>query len=170
MPKMNAATLQVLVARHADINRNFVIPNVSHSFFPWETDVLALSAAGYATEYEIKVSVADFKREWRKERWRSKSFLKVFRNRIRRYVIVVPHEIADKCVPHIPDDLGAGVLSFEPQVDWKGNKHLAAHELIKPRINTKARKWTDSERIHLGELAAIRYWQQRRKAIGLERF
>ena len=171
IPKLDASTLQVLVAQYAGILRNLVVPNVSNAFFAWESDILVITPSGYATEYEIKISVADLKREWRKERWRNERLRRVFTNRIRRYVIVVPHTIAEKCLPHIPDDLGAGLLSFEPVTDHDGNYWgHKAHEWVKPRINGRASRWTETERIHLGQGAAIRYWQERKKTTGLPYF
>ena len=61
--------LLVLSLRH-NLRQEILVPNVSWGLVSWgECDLLAVSAAGYVTEYEIKLSLADFKREWGKKRW-----------------------------------------------------------------------------------------------------
>lgn len=42
--------------------RNFVIPNYTPSGW-WECDVMELTKAGYMAEYEVKLTVSDFKQD-----------------------------------------------------------------------------------------------------------
>ena len=166
---MHAKEIQYAVARWAGIQRSLLIPNLSHAFFPyWEADLVAVLPSGYMTEYEIKISVADVKREWNKDRWKPPG-RRIFANIIRRYYVVMPAARAEQAVPLIPDDVGAGVLTVE-YVEIRSNMISRVTELRKPKINTMARKVTDSERIHLGNLMAMRYWNERRRHEGWERF
>ena len=50
--------------------RNFVLPNYTPAGW-WENDVFELTDAGYWREYEVKVTLADYKRDAgkRKEKW-----------------------------------------------------------------------------------------------------
>ena len=49
--------------------QNLLIP-VTWGFVSWgECDLLKVEKSGYLTEFEIKTSVADLQREWKKKRW-----------------------------------------------------------------------------------------------------
>ena len=171
------ADLEIALARYVDYRQNLVIPNLSHAFFPyWESDIIAISGSGYMTEYEIKTSVSDLKREWRKQRWKWLTFPRrgvgkngrprnEFVDLIRRYIIVVPDSIADKCQGLIPEAVGAGLLTFDrySEESGLGDRLFISRELQKPKVNRDARKITDAERQHLGHLMALRYWTAREK-------
>lgn len=182
MARPTKEDLELAVARYVGIQRSLVIPNLSHSFFVHECDVVAVSAAGYMTEYEIKTSVGDLRREWSKDRWKLFRYYRDhppvhrygtrdgFSTLVRRYVIVVPDAIGDKCLPLIPEDVGAGLITFAERSGRPDAGLFVKRELAKPRVNTAARKVTPDERAHLGHLMALRYWGARRRSAGLGYF
>jgi hypothetical protein len=49
-------------------NHEIIIPN--SCLFSWESDVISVTRAGFVTEFEIKISKADFKADAKKERAR----------------------------------------------------------------------------------------------------
>jgi hypothetical protein len=51
-------------------NKQFTVaaPNV-YAGYGWESDLLALNKREYATEYEIKLTASDFKRDAKKQAW-----------------------------------------------------------------------------------------------------
>jgi hypothetical protein len=54
---------QNLLHRYASIRQHeCIVPNV-FAAYSWESDVLSITRAGYVHEYEIKVSLADFKKD-----------------------------------------------------------------------------------------------------------
>lgn len=57
------------VRRYLSGTNNMVLYNTFVCPSPWECDVLAISDSYFMTEYEIKVSVADYKADFRKEAW-----------------------------------------------------------------------------------------------------
>ena len=76
--------------------QNLLIP-VTWGFVSWgECDLLKVEKSGYLTEFEIKTSVADLQREWKKKRWTNSFYFDKFRKTIRRYFIVLPKAIAEK--------------------------------------------------------------------------
>jgi len=63
---MNAAAAQLTIMRPR-YRRAFVLPNYTpHHWF--ECDVFEVTAAGFFREYEVKLTVADFKADTKKER------------------------------------------------------------------------------------------------------
>lgn len=59
---MTEFELQLIIIHDArQLSNNLVVPNIEGGF--GEMDVLKVSRAGYTTEYEIKISRADFKKD-----------------------------------------------------------------------------------------------------------
>lgn len=54
---------------HLSGTKNMVLYNTFVCPSPWECDVVAISDSYFMTEYEIKVSVADYRADFRKEAW-----------------------------------------------------------------------------------------------------
>ena len=165
----------VLSTRH-DLRQEMLIPNVSWGLVSWgECDLLSVSNAGYITEYEIKLTLADFKREWRKKRWVGivenpeidSIYARDFRKMVKSYYIVVPKKLTEKITPLIPEQIGAGIIEILEERAWKDAPlHRWANE-VKPAVaNRKAGKLTDEQRIRLGYWAAMRYWNLARKING----
>ena len=135
-----------------------------------ECDLLAVSKAGYVTEYEIKMSMHDFKREWKKNRWIGSPgnpgfhySYRAFKKMVKFYWIVVPGKLAAKVEPLIPEHIGAGLISVsERSTPWRVND-LGFEETRPAILNSKAQKITDEQRMNLGRLAAMRYWNLARK-------
>ena len=113
-----------------------------------ECDLLKVEKSGYLTEFEIKTSVADLQRERKKKRWTNSFYFDKFRKTIRRYFIVLPKAIAEKAAPHIPEAVGAGVMTVAEQQskyeDWYFGPFTFV--LIKPKPNPEAIPVTDAER------------------------
>ncbi len=181
MKRVTKDDMEIAVARFAGIQRNLVIPNLSHSFFAHECDVVSVSQAGYMTEYEIKTSLADLRREWGKQRWKWHRYYRDnpnpnrftrdgFSDLIRQYIICVPDAIGDRALPLIPDDIGAGLFTFDERPYFPEAGLFISRKLAHPRINASARKLTLAEREHIGRLMAMRYWGQRRREAGIGYF
>ena len=162
--------LLVLSLRH-NLRQEILVPNVSWGLVSWgECDLLAVSKAGYITEYEIKTTMSDFKREWGKNRWIGRPgtpddnyYFRAFRKMVKSYYIVVPEKLAEKVRPLIPEFAGAGLLSIDQDVNGFGAPYKKCTEVQPARINRKAEKLSDEQRIRMGHLAAMRYWSLVRK-------
>ena len=158
---MNADDVTRALVRGMDIRRTLTVRNVSWGFVQWgECDLLALSNAGYLTEYEIKVKPADIYREWNKKRWGHEPYRRAFDGMIRRYYMVVPQKIQAVAEFAMPEDVGGGVIV----ADFERPNHpipgTVAHCVKAARVNKKARKLNDKERLQLARLGTMRYWSR----------
>lgn len=67
MSEISESTMQAVLMRWAMFEKNHVLvaPN-STMVFPWEADLISVTRAHYSHEYEIKISSADYKRDFEK--------------------------------------------------------------------------------------------------------
>ena len=139
-----------------------IVPNVAQGFVRWgEIDILKVEKSLYLTEIEIKTSLSDLKREWRKRRW-GPVYQDWFRKTIRRYFIAMPEDIYEKGRDVIPDWVGAGILTVEEVEEVNGRwTRPYAYQRKKPRINKEAAKITVEDLATLGRLGTLRYWDMR---------
>ncbi len=157
---MNAEDVTRALIKMINIRTNIAVPNVSWGFAHWgECDLLCMSSSGYLTEYEIKVSRSDLKREWNKDRWVDPRFNNVFREMVKNYYIVMPQKMADTCLDLIPEDVGAGIIVADFTDDRFPTRPPRATN-IKDPVPNKARKMTDEEKFQLARLGTMRYWSR----------
>lgn len=164
---MTERDIQLALSYRHVYRSELVVPNVSMAW--GECDLLAVSLSGYLTEYEIKVSLSDLKREWKKERWNDDSYYyaqahKFFSESIKSYWIAVPDWMAEKAAARIPDWVGLISVGSEPheyEGAFRGMRPL--FEIRKPRVNRKAKKITPDEWIKLGRKGVAKYWNVARR-------
>ena len=144
--------------------KTLIVPNVSYGFVRWgEIDMLKVEQSRYLTEIEIKVSLSDLKREWKKMRW-APVYQDGFRKTIRRYYIAMPEGLYETGRAVIPDWVGAGILTVRPVEEINGRlTRPYAYEKQKPRINKESKKITIEDLATLGRLGTLRYWSLRRR-------
>jgi len=149
-----------------DTRAKLAVPNVSWGLVNWgECDLLVMSGSGYLTEYEIKVSAADIKREWKKDRWTIPGFRNQFNNLIKEYYMAVPAKLVDVVKETMPPDIGGGIVvadfefrnrSYEdPRVTYPDKR---AKWIQSAKTNSRARKLTDKEQYQMARLGTLRYW------------
>ena len=167
---MTERDIQLALSYRHVYRSELVVPNVS---MVWgECDLLAVSLSGYLTEYEIKVSLSDLRREWKKERWDTSSHYynkahKFFSGSVKNYWIAVPDCMSEKAATLIPEHAGAGLISvgsepYEYEGAFRGMRPLLV--IRKPRVNRKAKKITPDEWIKLGRKGMAKYWNVVRKS------
>ncbi len=162
-----------LCARLPAVSRNPVICNAKDlPFEGTEADILSVSAAGYVTEIEVKVSVEDFKREFagdsrtkaEKHRWllaRSKQQLKMARGTptdrqcvleaLKEWWIAVPAELLPKIdMALLPPYAGLIVVPEDLR-----KRPYAVRAAVRFRCATPHPKEVERE---FTRLAAWRYW------------
>jgi hypothetical protein len=125
--------------------RYVVVPNVSFGMgLNHEADLLAMSAAGVCTEVEIKISVADLRRDSLKRKWHRWSGPCI----IRRIYFTAPEAMEAALIEHAPKF--AGIYVVTESGGWR---------LVRRAIDNRlARKLDDRERFQLARLGAMRYW------------
>jgi hypothetical protein len=91
--QLNAGLVEAAIRRHVDHRRNILIPEASIRFGvgsargEYRADYIMVSQASYATELEVKVSVADWRRDLAKPK------LVGMPDWITRFVYVVPEAL-----------------------------------------------------------------------------
>lgn len=142
---INTAEIELAVSRLFDIRRHVIIPNLSYGFHGGhEKDIFAISSSNYGKEVEIKISVSDFRADFKKSHHHESKYVKEF-------YYAFPIEIYEKVKDEVP--LHAGVIICER------NKYSVYAKIIKKaKINTKAIKLTDKDMITIGRLASMRIW------------
>ena len=128
---------------------DFVIPNVSWAFIEWEADLFVITKAGRINEVEIKVSIADFRADAKKDKWIKPSINKRFNETINCFYYAMPIEIYDKVKNEIPDF--AGVITYN-------HENKVASIIKKAKINRAAKSATTDEKLKLARLLNFRYW------------
>lgn len=134
-------------------SRFIAVENVSWGFVTWEADLLACSSSGYLYEVEIKVSIADLKRDRSKRRWVVGSGIN---ERVRGMWFAMPPEIwAHKdAAAAVPADCGVIV------VDLNAETYSGACRIERPCKRQPARKLNDRECLQLARLGVMRYWSR----------
>lgn len=142
-------------------HRLIAVPNTAW-LAGWESDLLLLHRSGWAWEIEIKVSVADFRREFKTKAAKHKtlrtgSYSQYAKGiRIQKYFFAMPKSVYDKLDPsEFPDYAGIVVLDPANTDQWK---RLIPSIVRRPKNLPGAEKATDAQRIRLLELAHSRLW------------
>jgi hypothetical protein len=138
-----------------------VVPNLSWGLgLGWEMDLGVLSDAGWLTEVEIKVSMADFKKDAEKYRHRLEASPGHV-SKTRRKFFALPHEVNQKRLGYgmrtdypLPDGYGLIVVTG-------GHNGDSAKIVQEAPINAAARKLSPEEKRDMLRLGYIRFWAQR---------
>jgi Ni/Co efflux regulator RcnB len=143
-------------------NHEIIVPN--SCVFSWESDVISVNKTGFISEFEIKVSRADFKADAKKERatllvnperedWFGRQIIKARPN---YFFYAVPE----------------GLIAAEEVPDYAGliyvHRHVEGHRLswrtaseIKPAKRLHREKISEWQRRQLCRAMSGRYWRQR---------
>lgn len=136
---------------------------VSH----WESDLLLIHESGWTWEVEIKISVADFRREFTKKAtkhrriqegtWSEKGYGGSIRREsiIRKFFFAMPVDVYAKVKDQIPDYAGVILLVDARRDGWRR---------LEPWIEKKAkdlpaRRATAQDRAKMMESVYFRYWR-----------
>ena len=152
-----ALRIRYALIRNLDWYRQLLIPEFSLG--GGQMDLCQISAAGYCTEYEIKISRADWKADTAKAKWDTDALWawsgqpKSDRSMVSRFFYVVPETLAAKGIPDWvrPE---AGVLV----VHDRSPGYDDVREL-RPARRLKARKINEQERAAALNAFYFRYWR-----------
>jgi len=132
------------------------VPNISWGLGVHECDIFVVRPTGYAIEIEIKISKSDLLAESKKNHSHSST-------KIREFYYAIPHNLLDSCIDHIPTH--AGILTCKRN-DHRDIVMTTLHR--KPKINTSARKLTDTEILKTAKLGTMRIFSLKKKIIALK--
>lgn len=114
--------------------------------------MLALSQSGYLYEIEIKISIADLKRDRSKRKW-TPAFQAYAGSMLRGMWFAMPKTVWDHkdAADAVPEKAGVIVVSDD--------KRAAIVRQCKP--DASAHKLSERERFQLARLGTMRYWTRK---------
>lgn len=134
---------------------NICIPNIrSFLLYTGESDLVALTNSKWLKEYEIKISVADLKKDLKKAKH---LFWNEPKNLVSELWYAMPKDIyKEELNIYIPDYAGIALAYID--------KSKILFEIKRKAIRKEsARKLTDYECFRIARLGSIRYWINRYK-------
>lgn len=159
MRKITTLEMEVVLSEYLNFRKNIVVPNVSWGMFSHECDLIRLTPAGYCSEIEIKISLADLKKDAQK-RHKHIDGGGYRENKIKYLYFAIP-EYLEKHIDLIPDRAGVLIVK-EIKKDWWPAPELRVYETRKPEIQSNY-KFTEKQRFRLLELMALRIWGLKKK-------
>ena len=158
MSKLTTPEMECALANYFNYRRNLIVPCVSWGMDFHECDLLILSQAGYATEVEIKISLADLKADAKKRHGHRS-------NRIKRLYFALPLALCDKhpitITALVPERAGILCVREANTDDWRQPKVIKSREAVKQKTS----RFTERERYKVARLGAIRIWNLKRKLV-----
>ena len=115
-----------------------------------ECDLLALTAAGYAHEIEIKVSLSDVKADLKKDHGHGDPD-----NRIKCFWFAMPSALAEKAALFVPER--AGILAV-----GGSRENVAIYR--KAEVNRGALPWSWRDRCILARTGMMKFWEEVQRA------
>jgi hypothetical protein len=145
-PKIHSGHIEITVAKLFDYRRNIIVPNVSWGWhLSYEADMVMVNANNYATEIEVKISISDLKKDFKKRKHLQPS--KVFKF----MYYAIPVEMMEKAKEIIPEKYG--IIT----VKWNGYKYVATR-YRGAKVNRWAGVVSNQHLINLMRLAAMRIY------------
>lgn len=149
--------MECVLANWFDYRQSLIVPNVHWGLEMHECDLLVLSQAGYATEVEIKISIADLradakKRHGHRSGGRIKYLWFAFPIKLKKKL-----EVIEELVPR-----RAGILFVDERIKDDHRCRVRRHREPEKR---PARKFTELERYKMARLGALRIWNLKRKLL-----
>ena len=165
MNKLTTLEMEIALANYFDLRRNIIVPNISWGFHIHECDLLIIRPSGYLVEVEIKISLADLKKDQKKYHGHRD-------RRIKALYFAIP-EYLQSHVSLIPQRAGVLVLKEKSYFDCpdiikqelKEYKYLKFEPLRKPLINTNADKIDERTQLKIARLGTLRIWSLKRKLL-----
>ena len=166
MNKITTLEMEVAIMHYFGVRQNIVVPNVSWAFFRHECDILSLSASGYATEVELKISKSDLKADAKKKHKHESALLKYL-------YFAVPDYLVDFALLNIPERAGLlSVCRIENTGYYKSSLNvfyevpkIRVHVIRKAKNNESVKKWSDVQIHKLLRVGVMRILGLKRKLL-----
>lgn len=148
MKKMTIKEMELAVIRKVNLKNATIVANISWGLGLHECDLLKVTKAGIATEFEIKTSKADLLKDKLKSHGH-------YSEKIRYLYFVVPENLREIALAEIPDR--AGLYSVSDLCFMTLVKHA--------EINKNARKFNEYEIDKLKTLGCMRIFLSTENAV-----
>ena len=130
-----------------------VLPQIYYLSDVVRSDLIVITAAGLVHEYEIKTSVFDMKREYRKNRWKSPLTKKPS-----TFSFVVPAEMAQAAIEYAQPEHGVLIVQQNGKTDMI-KRPKRNHLISKPSEETRLKMVQRCYHRYLRQLAGD-FWLQ----------
>lgn len=122
-----------------------------------QADLVFISKAGYATEIEIKVSLADWNADQKKHHW------KIDRPHVSRFFYAIPETLENKIPDWIPAHVGIIVVFERPDSPYYRYDGI---RIVRDAKRMKALKIPDARIQTMFRNCYYRYWRQNFNTLG----
>lgn len=150
-----------------NIRTDIAIPNLSWSLLDYEADLIVMNKTGYITEFEIKRSFEDLKKDFKKKTFHDSEL-------IYKFHYVLPKSIEEKAnklfEEHLEDENYIKIFGKSneygkrlPSVIWYDDEGKLTTNHMWSYLSGKHRKLFLEEKVTLMRLLSIRYWNLRIK-------
>jgi len=147
--KLKTIDMEIALAEFFEPRINLVVPNISWGIGIHECDLFVLTKSGYAYEVEIKVSMADLKKDCEKHHQH-------LSNKIKKFYFAIPYYmVGDDALACIP--ARAGIIVVDA-------RHQCA-VIREAEVNNSSIKFSDEYRFKIARLGALRIWTLKRKIV-----
>ena len=154
---MTEGTIAVAIAKYYGLRSLVLVNNCIGVLTQREADLIHVTSSLYLEEIEIKISVADYKREFENQtegkEFKHRYMRESPRSLIRRFYIAMPTEVYNKVSDTIPSHVGIFVVRETPggnifavktrtAKDFKNARKLEAKELMSIATMASSRLWS----------------------------
>jgi hypothetical protein len=157
---MTEADIQQALVRYFDWQRNRCYVNIYVG--GWESDFAVVTKAGYLYDVEIKISLADWKAEQHKDKFKPGWVGQNHRKLVSRMFYAVPAELVQRVPEFVPAE--TGLLSVSPPLDRRYHSKV---ELVRPAKRLEAKALSEKKQLQLHDSTYWRYWRDVRKAVDI---
>lgn len=148
--------MEIAIAKLFDYRKCIIVPNISYGFDIHECDMFIVNSNNYATEVEIKRSIADLKNDKKKQHDHSDV-------RIKDLYFAIPIELYTEAKEIIPPH--AGIITIYKS---KYGKIFKANVERNPISNKGSRKLTIEETLKIARLGTLRIWKLKKNIVSLK--
>lgn len=141
--------MEICVSRKFNWRKCIIVPNVSWGLQLHECDLLIVNKSGYATEVEIKISLADLKKDAGK-RHAHKS------DKIKYLYFAIPEKLLPH-IQHIPEH--AGILVLKRHRISENEAFSYVEQVREAKKNPRSRALFPNEIADVARLGCMRIWR-----------
>lgn len=156
---MTTIEMEIAIMEHIGVRRNLIVPNASWGAARGlhECDLLVLTGSDYAWEVEIKITKQDLIKDSEKAHQHK-------HNHIANLYFAVPYKLRELALSVIPER--AGLYTVRKRVKthaWQSDYVVVLER--KAKRNALAVRWSESERMNLSRLGAMRILGLKKKLV-----
>lgn len=150
--------IELSIMYHFNFRQNLIVPNITNmvGIVPFETDILVLTKNNRAYGFEIKVSKADLKADFKKPQHKqdTKAGFERYYGKFKYFYYAVPFNLKEAALQIIPEF--CGLICIEKiKHDTYTRKRFEVSREPKQLFDYR---WTEAEKYEVARLGAMRQY------------